>query len=119
MTPERHAGLFQAGLVDLGVCDKGRGRAERMHRLRPENPPLLSDGRGFDSPHLHKAVVTEKGPRAAITRNSGLLRLLGRWPPSFGLVRGCPQHARGDRSPAADVAGVAMTSPRALASASA
>jgi ribosomal protein S18 acetylase RimI-like enzyme len=48
--------FLQAGPVDLGACGKGRGRAERPHRLRPEKAWNHSDGRGFNSPHLHPVL---------------------------------------------------------------
>ena len=58
----------QAGLVDLGVCDKGRSRAERLHRLRPEKAWRLSVGRGFDSPQLHQVAVARGTPYRPVRR---------------------------------------------------
>jgi asparagine synthetase B (glutamine-hydrolysing) len=36
-----------------------------MHRLRPEKPQFPSDGRGFDSPHLHEPL-SQKGPEIRV-----------------------------------------------------
>lgn len=57
------------GLVDLDARGKGRSRAERLHELRPEKAQDPSDGRGFNSPHLHEetgdATVDETGRQAS------------------------------------------------------